>query len=495
MAEIETLFQIANRPPRRTPRDNDWEEVREINSYAVFMGYLSMAIRGMGILVVTWTTVVLLGGFVSKLNRHDFWCITVITFMQAAGLVPSLFFIFCPSSLIILLERGCMVKLHNIITSVEIFCLYIAGPYAPIWLAVWRIKHLGYYGNVKEDDSKANLKVALFVLYALVIAQGVLIYYRTIFTLAVKKIVKKLVTKYKFDNWASASVWAYLSETRIGCSKNPSFTRRRNLITYAAELIKSESADRNLWGARILDTLIQFQLQKPSSTIEEGMLIGQNMLIKQLIGSTDIIKKLLRMLDSRCPYDKEMRKRATRVVAHLAGSINLKQFPGGIDCITSLLCSLDEYHLLVEPYRLDWQLHVCEQDWYPQPQAANLPASLNFGPDEDDIAHINGYKELVQQGLTILRKLATTEGNCVIMSSTRGLLSKVFKEMLGQDMAPITQEMAIASLLSLCLTACDRFPLQLQAIGNSICDDDTINFPLWLKAIVDCKDTQGRQKA
>lgn len=65
--------------------------------------------------------------------------------------------------------------------------------------------------------------------------------------------------------------------------------------------------------------------------------------------------------------------------------------------------------------------------------------------------------------------------------------------MLGQDMAPITQEMAIASLLSLCLTACDRFPLQLQAIGNSICDDDTINFPLWLKAIVDCKDTQGRQ--
>lgn len=54
---------------------------------------VSLAVKGSGLLALLLSTVVLLGGFVSSLRKTDFFCITVISMIQAAGSVISSYLI------------------------------------------------------------------------------------------------------------------------------------------------------------------------------------------------------------------------------------------------------------------------------------------------------------------------------------------------------------------------------------------------------------------
>ena len=148
--------------------------------------------------------------------------------------------------------------------------------------------------------------------------------------------------------------------------------------------------------------------------------IGRHILMKNLIisaSSSPVLHKLLQTLDPRGAFDRETRNQGATIVAYLAVDIHLEQFPGVIQHIHSLIGSFEEYRLM-EPYHVDWLRHKDDRDW--KAQASRLPSP---GNDAGNLQE--AYQKLVLTGLCILRKLATHENNCRIMSHTQGLLPRI----------------------------------------------------------------------
>ena len=70
---------------RRREKRADLEVVMK-GTIAV-QAFIQMACTVMVYLAFTWSTVILLGGYVSSLHTKDFWCLTVITVIEATRLV------------------------------------------------------------------------------------------------------------------------------------------------------------------------------------------------------------------------------------------------------------------------------------------------------------------------------------------------------------------------------------------------------------------------
>nr|AAX95857.1 hypothetical protein LOC_Os11g11640 [Oryza sativa Japonica Group]ABA92154.1 hypothetical protein LOC_Os11g11640 [Oryza sativa Japonica Group] len=67
--------------------ESESESDRRQENRAELEVYIRMVFTFMAYLAFTWSTVVLLGGYVSSLQRKDFACLTAITVVQATRYV------------------------------------------------------------------------------------------------------------------------------------------------------------------------------------------------------------------------------------------------------------------------------------------------------------------------------------------------------------------------------------------------------------------------
>ncbi|EEC69464.1 hypothetical protein OsI_38660 [Oryza sativa Indica Group] len=403
---------------------SEWLEVEYINHHALFVGYLSMAVKGVGFLVGLWTTVVLLGGFVSMLEKKDFWSLTIITLVQTAGVfdvllneklrhaVNSVDGFLVTMDMVFRCEddefdsgiqlwrslAGRLVTFIQAVVFAIILCplavLYLFGLVISTSLSLWRLIQHDY----GDGDGSANLTPALNVLYSLALFQGVLFFYQWVSNFAGKRLIEKVASKYWQNSKeaggarAREGAWrklvkVYMKKTKIRCEKDPSFLEEWNLVTFAVELMKPESKSSDyVSGAMILDTILG---QKD--------LTAQHALIRKLVGSASsrkVMKKLLRSLRSASQYNRNIRVHAARIVSRLAGEISLASFPEALSCISSLLDTT-----------------TTEQQEQQQQDGDSAPS-----------AH---YRDLMVLGRVILQKLAAAdEHNLFLIGKKQSTISK-----------------------------------------------------------------------
>ncbi|KAF7033351.1 hypothetical protein CFC21_044458 [Triticum aestivum] len=410
------------------------------------LGGLSMVTRGLGFLVVTWTTVVLLGGFVSLLQKKDFWSLTVITFIELAGVVDNFggdkwnSFAATPAGMdalgVVFMRRRlastCFVSttasgnIVRVVVFVKVLLGWIAhfiqggtymvaligghfgifrwGVYIATGVSLWRLKQHDY-GNTDGDSSKANMKPSLDVLYIIVVVQGAISVYRRMLNVPLENVVTMVAEAYGFKGPSVALVRDYMIETRRGCGKNPSFAKGRNLVTYAVVLMAHDKSPQDyLSGLKILSTILG-----PFDQMNSKKFKKQRMLIRQLILyalSSHIFRRLLVLSNPRSfPYgteksaQREMTKHAASIVMHIADGASVELIPQVIQCMSSLMGTFQEHQRLFS--------------------SNSTRHDRDYAKEEED------YLERLWECLHVLYVLAADENNCRLIIHTRGLLTKI----------------------------------------------------------------------
>ncbi|XP_039156633.1 uncharacterized protein LOC104414911 isoform X3 [Eucalyptus grandis] len=247
------------------------------------------------------------------------------------------------------------------------------------------------YGKVKEGESK-NQKTSLIIFYALALAEALVFLTEKVYwqwTVVICKLLEGVNEECNLEASGMISTRRFFYDSYSRCINGSIFDGLgMDMVTFAMDLICSNSPDEQLIGARILH---RFSFTKPFS--DDTL---------QKIGTTPpVIERLVEILNWEDPQEEEIRLSAANIISKLAGkkqnSLRVVGITGAMESISSLL----------------------QTNRSPRSKADKIGEKKTF----DHEAY--GYWTFNSLGLLILKELARDHDNCGKIGNTRGLLSKI----------------------------------------------------------------------
>ncbi|KAJ6911706.1 hypothetical protein NC652_022094 [Populus alba x Populus x berolinensis] len=271
--------------------------------------------------------------------------------------------------------------------------LQLASASACVVLSLMKlIKH--NYGEIEEGDTdKRNLKAALNIFYSLALAEALLFLMEKAYwewKVSYCKLLEEVRKECDLELSGSVSIRRFLYDAYSMCVEGSIFDGlKMDMVTFAMDLLASNSADEQLIGARVL---CQFTMN-PRFSDDTLQKIGTNI---------SVIERLVEILNWKDPQEEEIRRSAAEMLSKLAGkkqnSLRVAGIPGALESISSLLQTNRTFSTTAD--------EIGEKTIF------------------RDHAHY-GFWTFNQLGLLILKKLARDHDNCGKIGNTRGLLPKI----------------------------------------------------------------------
>uniref|UniRef100_A0A0E0I4Y5 BLE2 protein n=1 Tax=Oryza nivara TaxID=4536 RepID=A0A0E0I4Y5_ORYNI len=349
-------------------------------------------------------------------------------------------------------------------------------------LALLRLVPQNYFADHSDGkkDSEKNLEPSLNIFYGMVLGQGIL--YIVACLLEVFSFIPRryLIRRGGFGGQMGVEYvnlyYAYAFEKCMGGAVLA--PKKISLITFAMDSLNSDSSRKKLYGVQMMHSFLKKEQLRTKT-------------ITKLTNATKTVASLFDMLGWTSDGDEEIRLFAAKVTAELAGSLRVVQIPGATQLVASLLDTdhqqrSRDHFLFIDSQvgREDspiQQVGVAEQDSPVLKYLKQMAIYCLIPVDEPSNMHqrnscmLRWWKRITKrwslpeeepstdqdflpiQGLLILERLANFDpGNCMEISRTTGLISKMIDFISYRNHMTSTSEAHQIMLASLSLKVLRR---------------------------------------
>ncbi|KAI3798011.1 hypothetical protein L1987_33277 [Smallanthus sonchifolius] len=392
-----------NRTPFSRPKQLSRAPEKKLTLFALRLAILEKAATGLGTLGFIWATVVLLGGFPISIDKIDFWLVTIILLVESTrvfsqshelewqhqatwSLADDGFCSFDPitmsrtwiSSDVPLLPYGRRVFASSNISKF-LYWLQLVSAACCVFISVTRLVNHNFGEVSTLDSDKMNRKSALSIFYSLALAEATLFLLEKTYwewNVMYKKMLETVNEELELGHTGMISVKRFFYDSYSKSVNRSIFDGlQMDMVSFAMELLNSNSSDEQLIGVRILE-----RFTANSKFFQDTL---------QRIGITlSVMERLVEMLNWKDPQEEEIRMSAGKIIVKLVGkkqnALRVAGIPGAMESISSLL-------------------------------------QMELIRDHGDY----DFWAFNQLGLLILKKLARDHDNCGKIGHTRGLLRKI----------------------------------------------------------------------